>query len=285
MTRAALALALVTLSLSWVETQPYRNVADWHLSLTDADGAGREFRLYDAPRELRVSLAMSNLSGLDLVIDDARLRERISFAMKGDQEIPIAASWSPDAGSRALRWTLTRKDGQPFAVGRYQLDVAVRGAYQVMRTRDGQRLRGIEHQSASLFVTIQLPANAREQSAALRQLGKKTLATDRSEGLRLLVLATEADPTDMGALWDLGRAYVEIRRCQDATSVFERALQLQRTLPSIGGHPFSSTHFVLAHAYVCAGNEERAAQVLRAAGQTEERIKDTIGRFRQSLAR
>jgi hypothetical protein len=280
MTRAALVLALVTLSLSWVETQPYRNVADWHLSLTDADGAGREFRLYDAPRELRVSLAMSNLSGLDLVIDDARLRERISFAMKGDQEIPIAASWSPDAGSRALRWTLTRKDGQPFTVGRYQLDVVVRRAYEVMRTRDGQPLRGIEHQSASLFVTIQPPANARERSAALRQLGKKTLATDRSEGLRLLVLATEADPT---ALLDLGLAYVQIGRCQDATSVFERALKLPRTLPSIG-FPVS-IHLLLAHAYVCAGNEGRATQVLRDAGQTEERIKDTIGRFRQSLAR
>ena len=102
MTRAAVVLALVTLSLSWAETQPYRSVADWHLSPTDADGAGREFRLYDAPRELRVSLAMSNPSGLDLVIDDARLRERISFAMKGDHEIPIAASWSPDASSTAL---------------------------------------------------------------------------------------------------------------------------------------------------------------------------------------
>ena len=283
MTRPAIALVLVTLSLSRVETQPYRNVVDWHLSLTDADGAGREFRLYDAPRELKVSLAMSNVSGLDLVIDDARLRERVRFAMKGDQEIPIAASWSSDTGSRVLRLTLTRKDGRPFTVGRYQLDVVVRGAYEVMRTRDGQPLRGIEHQSASLFVTIQPPANARERSAALRLLGKKTLATDRSEGLRFLVLATEADPTDIGALLDLARAYVEIRRCQDAISVFERALQLRRTLPSIG-YPVSIEVF-LAHAYVCAGNEERAAQVLRAAGQEEESIKDAIGRFRQSLAR
>jgi hypothetical protein len=71
-----------------------------------------------------------------------------------------------------------------------------------------------------------------------------------------------------------------------ATSVFERALKLPRTLPSIGiGFPGVSIHDLLAHAYVCAGNEGRATQVLRDAGETEERIKDTIGRFRQSLAR
>jgi hypothetical protein len=228
---------------------------------------------------LAVSLAMSSDSGTELEVDYQRLQERVRVSVTGDREIPSVATWPSGTGSTRRQWTitLTRKDGQPFAVGRYKINVSVAAAYEVMRAPDGKRLRGVEHQSVDAFVVIQPPANAQERAAAYRLLGKRKLVEDPAEGLRLFVLATEADPTDRGAMLDLGRAYVQTRRCRDAIPVFERAL---RPL-----HAHSVIPDALAHAYVCVGDEKRAAQVLREIGRSEEHITDTIERYRKTVPR
>ena len=275
------AIALMTLS-SQVDTQPFRNLGGWHAVLRHADSVGRNHRVYDLPHELTVSLSMSNESGMDLAVDYPRLPGRVRFSVTGAEDIPVVATWPANAGPNQLGWTivLTRKDGQAFSAGKYKIDISVRAVYELMRTPSGKPLRGIEHQSTGLFVLIKEPANAREQSAAYRLLGKRTLAEDASEGLRLLVLATHADPTDLGALLDLAQAYVKTGRCRDAIPIFERAVQRSKDRPA-GRH--NTFPYLLAHAYVCVGNEQRAAQVLREGGVSEERLKDTIARFRKTV--
>jgi hypothetical protein len=274
----AVVAVLTALTASHVETQPFQRVVGWYVTVLHAHSTGNTHRLYDAPRELGVSLAMSNDSGAELEVDYQRLQERVRVSVIGDREIPVIAAWPLGAGSaRAWTITLTRKDGQPFAVGRYKIDVSIAAAYEVMRAPGGKRLRGVEHQSVGAFVVIQPPANARERAAAYRLLGKRKVVEDPAEGLRLFVLAAEADPTDRGALVDLGRAYVQTRRCRDAIRVFERALR------PLDGH--SVVPDALAHAYVCVGDEKRAAQVLRESGRSEERITDSLERFRKTVPR
>jgi predicted Zn-dependent protease len=225
---------------------------------------------------------MSNESGMDLAIDYPRLPGRVRFSVTGVQDIPVVATWPANAGPNQVGWTivLTRKDGQAFTAGEYKIDISMTAAYELMRTPSGKALRGIEHQSAGLFVLIKEPTNAREKSAAYRLLGKRKLAADASEGLRFLVLATQADPTDLGALIDLAHAYVKTGRCREAIPIFERGVQRLKDRRA-GQH--NTLPYSLAHAYVCVGNEQRAAQVLREGGVSEESLKDTIARFRKTV--
>ena len=226
---------------------------------------------------------MSNESGMDLAIDYPRLPGRVRFSVTGVQDIPVVATWPPDAGSNRLGGAiiLTRKDGQAFTAGHYEIDISVTAAYELMRTPSGKPLRGIEHQSVGLSVLIKEPTNARERSAAYRLLGKRKLAEDVPEGLRLLVLATQADPTDPRVPIDLAHAYVKTGRCREAVPIFERALQQSKDRPA--GRHSNTLHYSLAHTYVCVGNEQRAAQVLREIGESEARVKDTIARFRKTV--
>jgi len=137
------AIVLMTLS-SQVDTQPFRNVVGWRAVLLHADSVGRNHRLYDLPRELAVSLAMSNESGMDLAIDYPRLPGRVRFSVTGVQDIPVVAAWPANAGPNQLGWTivLTRKDGQAFTAGEYKIDISVTAAYELMRTPSASRCEG-----------------------------------------------------------------------------------------------------------------------------------------------
>ena len=293
---AAVAFALVTLNLTRVDSQPYQGVVGWHISVADADSTGRTYRVYDFPREVTVLLTMLNESRTDLSFDDARLQERVRFSITGNRDIPVNATWPPiqESGKsqlgfesttkRSILWkvALSRKDGQQFTTGHYRLNLSVTSAHEVVRTPDAKPLRGVAGQAVEVFLVIEPPTNARERAAAYRLLGKKTLGENTPEGLRLLVLATQADPTDLRVLIELGNAYIQTGRCRDAIPVLERALGLERQLTSARR---SGVYTRLAYAYVCVGDEVRAEQVLREGGGSKVGITKTIEQYRETVPR
>jgi hypothetical protein len=242
-------------------------------------------------------MIISNDSPNAWEIDYARLRREFQFV--SDRNVQLTATWpeeivtatgvapiSLDSAIRvlpqeAVSLAVEVHQGQrePFVPGELVITATANDAFTDLRAVDGTQARIAFVHSTSISLRVGPPANNREQSTIFRRQADQVKSKNPLEAIRLLQLATAADPSDTRSLLELGEAYLDAKQYRNSIPIFQRVAQGRR----LSGH--SSVPYLLALGHVGDGNEAEARRVLRAAGISEEGVESSIRRFRITVSR
>jgi hypothetical protein len=207
------------------------------------------------------------------------------------QELPLDGEGGehplPPRVRLSNRLTVRRANGQPFALGEYEVWMRVKpgaiwradgGPWQGRR-EDGQLWEdrggvGVVYLEIREAVTLEdRKKQLRRQGSLLEERG----AYEQALELRKQLVAL--DPEDLNSYSWLGYAHYQLRQYREAAVALERVMPLVRA-----SEGYSLLHLTLAESYVALGEEEKAKEALR--GYVFEKdIEAELVRLRESLER
>ena len=257
-------------------------------------------RLYVESDELHLDVSVVNPSDSRITIDQEQLQRAFRVALTaGGTSIPVVATWSDDAlviapdsdtrdsvsrpdplnveGHGGAYWTVTvRSDGLSFGPGRYRLTWSSADLAAAIHGADGGRWNGrAPDKTSSVGLLIQPPQSVLEAGRmSTTEADAAVLRGDHQQALAAYQRALSADPSDSRTKTMMAFMYLRLNRYQEAIRPLEDVLA--------GAVGEKNLSFVLALAYVGAGDEGNAVRVLRwTAGLPEDRLRtevETLGR-------
>ena len=279
------------------DTRPSRTPAyvASYVEVADAvkvPGDSATFRLYEAPHELQVNIAVINRSAAAVIINLPDFTSRMHIALD-PAETPLSVRWIPPPVSRdsveaAGQLRVATGEGRAFhgivrsvngslSPGRYKLRVSLAAAMSTIVSEAGERLA--PHTDAIASLTMLGPENALERTAAYRWAGRVAFEHHRlADAERLSKLAVESDPSGRAGLYELGLVYLERKEYHEAAQCFERLLAAPEK-------KLGYTPQLLAEAYVGLGDDAAATRALERLGFRNERLASELARLRQVVSR
>ena len=265
----------------------------------------RTFRLYEEPRHIVLIVTIGHNALEPATADPRAFARELRVAIRDGDDRPVPTEtegtfWRFIASApvdrarvrlgateplqlaigRTIDWELRlqRADGQRFAAGPHTIDLSLAGPFSTLRLPDGSTPRS---SSSEMALTIHLgsPANDHERGsmhalAAEEAMQERRYADAAAEAQR----AIDADPSSAGPYTVLGGAFLQLNRCREAAAALEKVLP-------IGLAGYTGIPQLLAHAYVCAGDEKNARRVLRLAGFSGAGLDREIAQMRKAVAR
>ena len=261
----------------------------------------RARRLYGEPSQLRFRFSVTNryTSNVPFLLDTDGIRQTVGLILERETEIPIALQWldgtitvneEPVAlpqGSSWVRleprqqvgWTIVaeRADGRAFEGGQYYLTVGYAGVRSAVRNVDGTPWQGRVSDGVGQFSLFVGPPTSTTERVRMHEIAASAAKArgDTVQALSEYTQLLEIDPANVNAHLSIGHLHFQAGRYRDAITWWERAALNLR-----GGRQQHSIR--LAGAYVGAGQNARAIEVLEAAGLSNERIATELDRWRRA---
>lgn len=178
----------------------------------------------------------------------------------------------------------TLPEGRPFTPGRYRFEIEVRDIPSAIVTATGGPLAatalpyfwyGVWRGDVELVLTV--PSTPAEVATMYIQRGGVAFERRQfEEAVASYRRAVDAAPTDAGtALMLLGGTYLVMQRYSDAVPVLQQ-------LPILGPGRLEA---LLAEAYVGAGNDAEAMNLLQRGGRSQPEVVAEIERLRETVRR
>ena len=171
---------------------------------------------------------------------------------------------------------MRRSDSLSFGSGRYRLTWSSADLATAIHGADGGRWNGrAPDKTSSVGLLIQPPQSVLEAARmSTTEADDAVLRGDHQQALAAYQRALSADPSDSRTKTMMAFMYLRLNRYQEAIRPLEDVLA--------GAVGEKNLSFVLALAYVGAGDEGNAVRVLRwTAGLPEDRVRtevETLGR-------
>jgi hypothetical protein len=282
-----------TLNAQQRPRQPSAYSIRWYASIVDADQLpeARSFRIYGTPDQLTVALTSVNDTAAPMSLNQAMFIGHVRFSVVGADAVPVTVTWLPEAWwvaeargptpilpnqtfdvgtDRGIEWRVVLRPAEAdrFAAGQYFVNID---------SSDEMPAHRSIHNQLAVFVG---PAqNDGERADEYSFLGRKALLDGRLlEARDHLLRARAAKPSGSVALFDLGVTHLRLKEYREAIRAFE---QLLSQLPPL--REFSAIPGYLAHAYVGAGNDAKAAQMLQQTGLTGRDVVLELDRLRRRV--
>ena len=258
-------------------------------------------RLYVESDELHLDVSVVNQSDSRITIDQEQLQRAFRVTLTtGGTSIPVVATWSDDAlviapdsdtrdsvsrpdplnveGHGGAYWTVTvrRSDSLSFGSGRYRLTWSSADLAAAIHGAEGGQWNGrAPDKTSSVGLLIQPPQSVLEAARmSTTEADDAVLRGHHQHALAAYQRALSADPSDSRTKTMMAFMYLRLNRYQEAIRPLEDVLA--------GAVGEKNLSFVLALAYVGAGDEGNAVRVLRwTAGLPEDRVRtevETLGR-------
>ena len=258
------------------------------------------WRLYGEPRQLQFRAGVANYpSKAPVLIDTEGIQTTVGLIIERETEIPITLRWidgqitvneEPTAlasGSSWVRlepretlgWTIVaeRADGRPFESGQYYVTSGFAGVRSVVRNIDGTNWQGKVSEGIGQWSLLVRPPTSAAERVRMYEIGAEAAKRrgDTARALSEYAQLLEVDPANANAQISMGSIHFFAGRYGDAITWYERAAQKVR----------DSHHATrLAMAYVGAGQDHKAVDVLRAAGFSDERVATELEQARRAAA-
>jgi hypothetical protein len=261
------------------------------------------WRLYGEPRQLRFRFSVANdtdTSNVPFLLDTEGIRPTVGLIVEREAEIPITLQWLDEevtlnsepfalpSGSPWVRlepdqylgWTIVaeRADGQPFESGQYYLTSGFVGVRSAVRHVDGTPWRGRVPEGVGQRTFVVGPPTSTTERVRMHEIAASAAKArgDTAQALSEYTQLLQVDPGNVNAQLMIGHLHYQAGRYRDAITWWERAApNLHRDRP----------HSIrLAAAYVGAGQDGRAIEVLQAAGLSDEAIATELERWRRAAA-
>jgi len=264
-----------------------RDEVSLSIGIADADELpappARASRMYAEPRQFRLPVGIANRSASKgaVFVDLDGIRRTFGLLIQREMEIPITIQWLDEVMLNAEPMTLPlesswvrlepgqylgrtvvveRVDGRPFDSGQYYLTGGFQKVRNALRNVDGTAYQGqVSEPLGQWSLLVRLPTSTAErvrmhESAGSAALARRDLARALAEYTQLL----QIEPANVGAQLAMGSISLQAGRYREAIEWWERVAP---RLPSGSNHAVN-----LAMAYVGAGQDYKATEVLRAAG-------------------
>jgi tetratricopeptide (TPR) repeat protein len=255
-------------------------------------------RIYGEPRQLRFGFSITNryTSKVPVLVDTGTIKRTVGLILERETELPVAFQWldgqitvneEPTAlppvswvrldPKESLGWTIVaeRADGRPFERGQYYLTAGFMGVRSAVRTTEGTPWRGKVSEGIGQWSLLVGPPTSSAERVRMHEIaggaamGRGDLERALAEYTQLL----EVDPANVNAQVYIGHIHAQSGRYREAITWWERVAPNAR---GDSHHPVR-----LAYAYVAAGEDDKAGEVLRAAAFDEERVALELDRARR----
>jgi len=272
----------------------------WSARIADADllTEARSFRVYETPDELQLILGLSNDTSTSFVLTQEAVEQAVSIVLvSSETEIPATFTWSlrriglslpPTSPSESIdipsgsgaTWNVSvrRQDSRAFVANRYSLLLTYHPIAATSASDPTQKVTPrLGFSKTSVFAVTGPAITDSERAAAHRYSGQKALLSgDNVAAIRAYQESLKLEAENLVALSGLGWALLQSGRFAEAVDVLE--LRLKKSDGALGRSLLPSH---LATAYVGAGNELRARDVLQKAGYTSDAVEIEIARLRE----
>lgn len=302
----AVLLLSVVGSPSTVRAQDSAEVLSWFVQVeggTQNSAQPRTFRLFEEVDSIAVHLILDNESSRPVRVsrDQLATSARITLNEASDNRaVDTVSEWTRCAPGRdsledqavstdpltiktgeltRCRILIRRADGSRFRWGVYTLAISLEAAAHSLRNEAGGQWGGRYLPNTELTLIVG-PARSSAEIASKHLLaGDAALEAKRpQEAVAHYRAGLAMHPAHTSLQVGLGQAYMEMGQYREAATVYERLL------PVLQGKHTAIVEY-LAHAYVGAGDERRAKEVLARGGMSGERITAKLVRYRELVAR
>jgi tetratricopeptide (TPR) repeat protein len=296
-----LAVVATLAESSGAVAQPARAVVQWGARVAEADDLtpnARSYRLFQSPDQVSILLIFTNFSAFGVTIDTQRFRDLVRVKVRAGAEVPVETQWEwtlrrsgesystnvpehveLEAGAGfAWAFTVRQTSGEVFSLQDYEIDIVLADAVSSLRDEDRNPYSGRILPSTQLHLSVALPETVAD-FARMHRL-RARLAAEAGQGTQAIesyrrALAFLPDDFELNA--SLGHTYLGLNRYPEAAAVYERVL------PAVAGRE-SIIPLMLALAYVGAGEEAKAAQLLESNGLPAARTPEAIRELRRLVA-
>jgi len=261
------------------------------------------WRLYGEPRQLRLKVSVTNryTSRVPVLVETDSVKSTFGLIVERQTEIPVTLQWldgtltvneEPTAlppgsswvrlePSQQLAWTIVadRADGQLFESGQYYLTVGFAGVRSAVRNVDGTPWQGRMPESVGQWSLFVAPPTSTIERVRMHEIAADAAKArgDTAQALSEYTQVLELDPTNVNAQLMIGHLHFMAGRYRDAIAWWERV-----AAPNPRGGAQVQQAISLAGAYVGAGQDARAIEVLEAAGLSVDQIATELERWRRA---
>jgi hypothetical protein len=265
--------------------------------------APRTFRLFDEAEDLVLRLSIMNEFDTPLFVDQQVLRQALGTTLSSaGQTVDVVVEWQPSIrldgesfrtplsgpdkvrvdGERGVRLFLRLRpaNGERFAAGTYQIDVAMQPPLAAFYDAEGQPWSGPPIAArTTLTVVMNKPLSTQERvlqamtEGSFAAFEEGNWAGAAAAYRRAVALA----PGNDDAKSMLATSYLRLKRYREAITLLEEILPRRRGPRGEGG--------ALVLAYMGLGDEVNAARVLQAEGFSSEQAAVRIAEVRENLQR